>query len=161
MHEQLAGVVGPDAGDLVAVVVEQLDLDHRRRLAARARLAQLVLGPQDAVDARARCEPYTSNNESAGKSARYICFRAKLHGAALAIIRFIDDVSYLAFTSSGRLQIIRIGVGRENVEVTLYVSTRRSQSSGSNLRCSDDGLAERLGDAHEAARTGVVQRPGR
>ena len=31
---------------------------------------------------------------------------------------------------------MRIGVGAENVDVTLYVSTRRSQSSGSNLRCS-------------------------
>ncbi len=59
---------------------------------------------------------------------------AKLHGAALAIIRRIDDTSYLARTSSGRLQIIRIGVGAANVELTLYVSTRRSQSSGSNLR---------------------------
>ena len=38
-------------------------------------------------------EPYTSNSESAGKSARYICLSAKLHGAALAIIRFIDERS--------------------------------------------------------------------
>jgi len=29
LHEQLAGVLGPVARDLVAVVVEQLDLDHR------------------------------------------------------------------------------------------------------------------------------------
>ena len=80
--------------------------------------------------------PYTSNSESPGKYARYICLRAKLHGAALAIIRFIELTSYFAFTSSGRLQIMRIGVGALNVEVTLYFSTRRSQSSGLNLRCS-------------------------
>ena len=48
----------------------------------------------------------------------------------------IDERSYFAFTSSGRLQIIRIGVGAENVDVGLYVSTSRNQSSGSNLRCS-------------------------
>ena len=50
-HEQLTGGVGPGAGDDVAVVVVQPDLDHRRLLAARARLAQLVLGPQDRVHA--------------------------------------------------------------------------------------------------------------
>ena len=63
-------------------------------------------------------EPYTSHSESAGKSARYSCLRAKLHGAALAIIRFIDERSYRAFTSSGSVQTMRIGVGAENVEVT-------------------------------------------
>ena len=31
---------------------------------------------------------------------------------------------------------MRIGVGAENVDVHRYVSTSRSQSSGSNLRCS-------------------------
>src|SRR5215211_6326173 len=81
-------------------------------------------------------EPYTSNNESAGKYSRYICFSAKLHGAALAIMRFMDDTSYFAFTSSGRLHTIRMGVGALNVDVTLYFSTKRSQSSGLNLRCS-------------------------
>ena len=59
-----------------------------------------------------------------------------LHGAALAIIRFIDETSYLAFTSAGRLQIIRIGVGALNVDVTLYLSTSRNQSCGSNFRWS-------------------------
>ena len=78
-------------------------------------------------------EPYTSNSDSGGKSRTYCCLRAKLHGAALAIMTRIDERSYFAFTSSGRLQIIRIGVGAENVDVGLYVSTRRSQSSGSNL----------------------------
>jgi hypothetical protein len=42
--------------------------------------------------------------------------------------------SYLAFTLASRLQIIRIGVGAENVLVTRYFSTSRSQSSGSNFR---------------------------
>jgi hypothetical protein len=37
----------------------------------------------------------------------------------LAIIRLIDETSYLAFTSLGRLHTIRIGVGALNVEVTL------------------------------------------
>src|SRR4051794_21208557 len=80
-------------------------------------------------------DPYTSNSESSGKSARYICFSVKLHGAALATIRRIDETSYFAFTAAGRLQIIRIGVGALNVDVTLYLSTRRSQSSGSKRRC--------------------------
>ena len=31
---------------------------------------------------------------------------------------------------------MRIGVGAENVDVAWYVCSRRSQSSGSNLRCS-------------------------
>ena len=48
----------------------------------------------------------------------------------------IDERSYFAFTSSGRLQIIRIGVGAENVDVARYVESSRNQSSGSNLRCS-------------------------
>src|SRR6478609_7452785 len=80
-------------------------------------------------------DPYTSNKDSGGKSRTYICLRAKLHGAALAIVRRIDDVSYLAFTSSGSEHTIRIGVGAENVDDTPYDSTSRSQSSGSNLRC--------------------------
>jgi hypothetical protein len=37
--------------------------------------------------------PYTSHRLSPGMKARYICFSAKLHGAALAIIRFIVLVS--------------------------------------------------------------------
>jgi hypothetical protein len=61
-------------------------------------------------------EPYTSHSESAGKSARYICLSAYDHGAALAIIRFMDDRSYRALTSSGRVQTMRIGVGAENVD---------------------------------------------
>src|SRR6476469_240991 len=71
-------------------------------------------------------DPYTSNSDSGGKSRTYICFRAKLHGAALATMRFIDDVSYFAFTASGSEQIIRIGVGAENVDDTRYDSTSRS-----------------------------------
>ena len=35
----------------------------------------------------------------------------------------------------GSAQIIRISAGAENVELTLYLSTSRSQSSASNLRC--------------------------
>ena len=105
-------------------------------------------------------EPYTSHSESAGKSARYICLSAKLHGAALAIMRFIDDVSYFAFTSSGRLQTIRIGVGAAKVDVTRYVSTSRSQSSGSNLRCSTTVWPSAWAMRHEAAGAGVVQRTG-
>ena len=38
-------------------------------------------------------DPYTSNSDSAGKLATYCCLRAKLHGAALAIMIRIDDVS--------------------------------------------------------------------
>ena len=45
--------------------------------------------------------------------------------------------------------------------MTLYLSTRRSQSTGSNLRWMTTGLAQRLRDAHEPARTRVVQRAGR
>src|SRR3954462_8763002 len=66
-------------------------------------------------------EPYTSQSESAGKSATYCFLRAKDQGAAFAIITRMLVRSYLAFTSSGRLQIMRIGVGAENVEVALYL----------------------------------------
>ncbi len=38
-------------------------------------------------------------------------------------------------TSAGSAQIIRIGAGAENVELARYLSTSRSQSSASNLRC--------------------------
>jgi len=61
--------------------------------------------------------------------------RANDHGAALAIITRMLLRSYFAFTPSGRLQIMRIGVGAEKVDVALYLSTSRSQSSASNLRC--------------------------
>ena len=73
----------------------------------------------------------------------------------------IDDRSYFAFTSSGRLQIIRIGVGALNVDVGWYVSTRRSQSSGIELVLEDDRLAHRQRARHEPAGPGVVQRAGR
>ena len=79
-------------------------------------------------------EPYTSKSESAGKSARYACFSANDHGAAFAIMRFMLLRSYFAFVSADRLQIMRIGVGAENVVVTRYFCTSRSQSSASNLR---------------------------
>ena len=44
-------MLGTDALDLVAVVVEQLHLDQRRRLTARARLAHLIFRSQNAIDA--------------------------------------------------------------------------------------------------------------
>src|SRR5215203_2672245 len=74
-------------------------------------------------------DPYTSNSDSDGKSRTYCCLRAKLHGAALAIMIRIDDRSYFALTSSERLQIIRIGVGAAKVDVGRWVSSRRNQSS--------------------------------
>ncbi len=49
-------------------------------------------------------------------------------------MRFMLDRSYFAFTSAGSAVIILTSAGAENVEVTLYFSTRRSQSSASNLR---------------------------
>ena len=48
----------------------------------------------------------------------------------------MDDTSYFAFTSAGRLHAMRTGVGAQNVDVTLYLSMSRSQSSAWNLRCS-------------------------
>ena len=62
--------------------------------------------------------PYTSNSESSGKRARYCCLSVELHGAALAISRRIDDTSNAVVPGSGRLQIMRIGVGALNVVVT-------------------------------------------
>ena len=47
----------------------------------------------------------------------------------------MDDVSYLARTSSGRSTTRRIGVGAENDVVTRWSWTRRSHSSGSKWRC--------------------------
>jgi hypothetical protein len=51
-------------------------------------------------------------------------------------MRFIEVLSYFAFTSVGSAHTIRIGVGAQKVDVTRYFSTRRNQSSGENLRCS-------------------------
>ena len=53
---------------------------------------------------------------------------------------------------------MRMGVGAANVDVTPYVSTRRSQSSGVEPALDDDRLAEGLGDAHEPAGPRVVER---
>ena len=84
----------------------------------------------------------------------------KLHGAALAIIRFIDDTSYFDFTSAGRLHTIRIGVGALNVDVDLVRLDETQPVHWIELALQHDGLAQRLGDAHEPAGTTVVQRPG-
>ncbi len=47
----------------------------------------------------------------------------------------MEERSYRALTSSGSAHSMRTSAGAENVEVTLYLSTSRSQSSASNLRC--------------------------
>ncbi|HVM10519.1 MAG TPA: hypothetical protein VM345_18815 [Acidimicrobiales bacterium] len=65
----------------------------------------------------------------------YFFFSSNGQGAAFAISRCIDDVSYFARTSSGRSTMRRTGVGAENDVDTLWRSTRRSQSSGSKWRC--------------------------
>ena len=56
----------------------------------------------------------------AEKHDRYdaACFSANDHGAALATIRRMLDQSCWALTSAASAQIIRIGVGAENVELT-------------------------------------------
>ena len=46
-----------------------------------------------------------------------------------------EDTSYFDLISSDNAVIRRIGVGAENVEVTLCESTRRNQSSASNKCC--------------------------
>ena len=69
-------------------------------------------------------------------SIQSISASARTKSSFESIIRFIDDTSYFAFTSAGRLHTMRMGVGALNVDVTRYLSTKRSQSSGSNLRCS-------------------------
>ena len=67
----------------------------------------------------------------------------KGQGAAFAIMMRRLERSYLFLISSGRLTMRRIGVGAENVLVTLYFSSMRSQSSGSNLRCMTPVLPSR------------------
>ena len=85
---------------------------------------------------------------------------AKLHGAALAIITPHRRRSYFAFTSSGRVQIIRIGVGARERRRDLVRVDEAQPVLRVELALHDDGLAERLRDAHEAAGPRVVQRPG-
>src|SRR5262249_3145313 len=48
--EEFTRIIRPGAGDLVALLVEQDDLDAGGRLATRTRLAHLVLGLEHAVD---------------------------------------------------------------------------------------------------------------
>ena len=82
-------------------------------------------------------EPYTSNSDSAGKSRTYICFRAKLHGAALAIMRLHRRACRSgAFTSSGSEQIMRIGRRRRERGRHPVRLDQPQPVLGSNLRCS-------------------------
>ena len=80
-------------------------------------------------------DPYTSMSDQSLIRSTYFFLSSNGHGAALAIRRCIDDVSYFARTSSGRSTTRRIGVGAENDVVTLCSCTRRSHPSGSKWRC--------------------------
>ena len=56
---------------------------------------------------------------------------------------------------------MRIGVGAEKVLVTRYLATQAQPILRVELALQHDGLAERVGEAHEAAGAGVIERAGR
>ena len=158
-HEQLARVVGPDAGDLVAVVVEQPHLDAGRGLAARAGLAQLVGRLEDAVHARARSSrtPRTASRPGsrAGTSASGRSSRARRWRSCASSTTVVAGLHVLGQRADHADRRRRRERGRSP-----GTSRPAAASPRVELALHDDGLAEGLGDAHEAAGAGVVERPG-
>ena len=106
-------------------------------------------------------EPYTSNSDSAGKSREVLLLEGEAPRRGVGDHQPHRRRSYFAFTSSGRLQIIRIGVGARERRRRPGTCRRGAASPrGSNLRCSTIVWPSAMRDAHEPAGPGVVQRPG-
>ena len=157
--EELARVVRPRPGDLPAVVVEQANLDQRRRLPARSRLPQLVLRLEDAVHAQLGGSVHLP--QRVGRKVGQIEVLERegpgggvgdhaLHGrsvvAALHLIRQRADHA----DGRGRREGGRHAVAVDQAQPVLRIEAALD----------DDLLAESERDGHERPRARVVERPG-
>ena len=158
-HEYLAGVVGAGAGDLVAVDVEQRDLDAGSRLAAGPRLAHLVRGQQHGVHAELGRPVHLE--QRLGREVRHVLLLERVaprgrvgdhdaHGGA--VVALLDLLGQRADHPDER--------GRGERRARLVLVHQPQPVLGVELALDDDGLAEEHAGAHERAGPAVVQRAG-
>ncbi len=152
-------MVRAGAGDLVAVVVEQHDLDAGRRLAARSRLAHLVLGHQHGV--HAELGRPVDLEQRLGREVRHVLLLERVaprrrvgdhdaHGGA--VVAVLDLLGQRADHPDQR--------GRGERRAHLVLVHQAQPVLGIELALDDDRLAEEHARAHERAGPAVVQRPG-
>ena len=158
-HENLAGMVRSGTGDLVAVVVEQHDLDAGSRLAAGSWLAHLVLGHQHGV--HAELGRPVDLEQRPGREVRHVLLLERVaprcrvgdHDAhAGAVVAVLDLPGQRADHPDQR--------GRGERRARLVLVHQPQPVLGVELALHDDRLAEEQASAHERAGAAVVQRAG-
>ena len=128
--EQLARLPG---GQFLAVLAHDLDLDGAVGLAARARLAQLVLGRQDRVDAQLG-RAVDLEQEAVAELGDDLLLQRVRHRRGVGDERAHRREVGRARTSSGSDTMRLSCVGAENVLVTRCWRTRSIQRSASKWR---------------------------